>query len=476
MAKHDSNSFLSSGIQKVLSTIGVQAGIVLLSFVTGLILPAKMGPEMYGYWQVYTLYYAYLNLFGLGYSDGMALFYGGMKYEELPFSRIRGATRLGAVFLCILSAVLFLATGFIRGGEQRFIFRMLVVNIIPVCVTCITITISSAVNRTKLYNGLNLWQRVVTIAAYVLMIALVLTDHQSMILADTITRWGFAIVCVFIVRKMFIGSHEGVREGLVEFREKSSAGMNITLAAIAANIMPIAGKFVIQFVAPMSVFGEYSFGISLINIVATFTSAAGLVIFPMLKRLKKHEMADYFQMLSLVCGCLLFAAMFVYMPCKFLIQRYMTEYAAVLDYLHVLLIICVPLGRLQLLLLSYFKALRLERTYFVGNVIGVVVMLGATWCAYAVTKQVYAVALAASLVYTLWSMVLETRLVRKLGRQTHYWRGQIMNFCMMTAFVACASVDSLIGFVGCYAVAYGLYLLIRSKELKAALKVLASQK
>ena len=274
---------------------------------------------------------------------------------------------------------------------------------------------------------------------------------------------------------MFFGKRVNIRTGLSELVQKSSAGIHVTLAAIAAGIMPISGKFVIQFNAPVDVFGEYAFGMSLINIVTAFTSAAGLVIFPLLKRLKDKGLADYFQTLSLACNILLFAAMFAYLPCRWLIQHVIPEYMPVLEYLHVLLIICVPLGRLQLLLLPYFKALRLERNYFIANIIGVVVMIAVTWLSYSLTQEILAVALTSTLIYALWSVILEVYLTKKLGNQTHHCFDQSVNIIMMCAFVLCASSGGLVRFGISYGIVYCVYLALRWKDVKMLLKMLKAR-
>ena len=56
-----------TNIKKLLITCFVQGFILLLSVLSGFVLPEKMGPTNYGYWQVYLFYLAYLNIFGLGF-------------------------------------------------------------------------------------------------------------------------------------------------------------------------------------------------------------------------------------------------------------------------------------------------------------------------------------------------------------------------------------------------------------------------
>jgi O-antigen/teichoic acid export membrane protein len=90
---------LNSGIKRILLTILTQGVILLLSIITGFVLPQKMGPEAYGYWQVYLFYLVYLNIFGLGFNDGIALFYGGHDYNKLPFETIRSEMRIFVGYL-----------------------------------------------------------------------------------------------------------------------------------------------------------------------------------------------------------------------------------------------------------------------------------------------------------------------------------------------------------------------------------------
>ena len=99
------SKLFSPTIKKLLITVVSQGIILGLSVITGFVLPSKMGPENFGYWQVYLFYLAYLNLFGLGFNDGIALFYGGFYYDDLPFARLRSSMRavyLYQAIICVL--------------------------------------------------------------------------------------------------------------------------------------------------------------------------------------------------------------------------------------------------------------------------------------------------------------------------------------------------------------------------------------
>jgi hypothetical protein len=56
-----------------------------------------------------------------------------------------------------------------------------------------------------------------------------------------------------------------------------------------------------------------------------------------------------------------------YIPIVFIIKHYLTEYASVLNYVYAVLALCIPLGKFQMLITTYMKALRLEKQYFFAN-------------------------------------------------------------------------------------------------------------
>lgn len=471
----DNKNIVRSGVRKISGTILTQGVILVLSFVTGLIMPERMGPEMYGYWQMYVMYLAYLNLFGLGYSDGMSLFYGGKKYDELPFKRIRSATGILFGLIFLITAVLFLVFSFLKSEANSYIYCMLALNIPISCGYLLVLSISSATNRTGIYNGLNLLLRILTVVVYLLMMAVSVTDYKSMIGVDILARFLFAAICIYIGRKLYFGKRDPSRDGLAELKEKSPAGMSITLAAIAAGVMPIAGKFVVQFAAPVAQFGEYSFGMSLLHIVITFTSTAGLVIFPLLKSMDEEKMASAYPDLTFAASGLIFFAMFCYIPANLVIRLFMPEYLNVLQYLHILLAVCIPMGRLQLLLIPYFKAYRLEKAYLKANIIGVVATVAITWISYLLTHSVAVVAAATTLTYLIWCTVLERHLVSRMNGAGYGILGSVMDVIVTILFIVCASFDNLIVFAVSYSAVLILYFVLMRSRVKRVIAMLKNK-
>jgi hypothetical protein len=146
------------------------------------------------------------------------------------------------------------------------------------------------------------------------------------------------------------------REGFGALTEQTKAGINITLAIIASTFIPVCGRLIIEWNESIATYGIYSFAMSLLGIVMVFTVTAGMVIFPLLKKLDIEKLPAYYKKFVFICDTLIYVALLAYIPLVLIIQLIMTQYLPALDYLHILIVMCLPLGRMQLLMTAYYKA------------------------------------------------------------------------------------------------------------------------
>lgn len=464
------SKLFSPTIKKLLITVISQGIILGLSVITGFVLPTKMGPENFGYWQVYLFYLAYLNLFGLGFNDGIALFYGGYYYDDLPFSRLRSSMRavyLYQALICVLGIGGVLL--FMDPGVYQTIYLALVVNIPLTCLQCIILTTLLSVGKTETYNYVNLVLKVLTVSLYLALIFGGYNDPVRMIGADTVARFIITIVCFFLGRKFLFGKAAPFKEGLAELWEKSKSGFLITIALIASMLMPVLGRMVVEKFEEIATYGIYSFAMSLLTIILSFTSVLGTVIFPLLKRMDEEEMLKSYSRFSTVCDGFVTAALFLYLPLMFIVTNLMQKYIPALDYLHFLLAMCLPLGRAQLLITPYYKARRYEKQLFYANIFGVAAMFAVLFGAYFIFKNVVAVALGTTVVLTVWTFVAEMYLNRDNKKQI--LRQTLAQLIVMVSFCVAGSFKSYCIFTVIYLLAVLVYLVIMRSELRGLIKM-----
>lgn len=446
-----------------------QAIILILSLVSGFILPKYMGTKMFGYWQIYLFYLAYLNLFGLGFNDGIALYYGGYQYKDLPFKRLQNATRLFFIYLIILTCLSLVLISFVSDSDMKRIYYILALSIPATCIQCIVLTTFLSVNRTGIYNIINLLTKLLAVVSYLLLIFSGITKSEPMMYMDFAVRIIITIICIVLGRDFLFGKDFNLAIGWQELLEKSKSGFNITIALIASMFIPVAGRVIIEWNETKENYGIYAFAMSVLSMIIMFTNTAGTVIFPTLKRLKQDHLVDYFDKFSFVCNSLIYVSFFAYMPVAFIIRHYMQEYVPALAYLPILLAMCLPLGKMQLLITSYYKALRLEKTFLIVNIVGAAAMLLGTSVAYFSFHSVLSVAVATTIILTVWCAIVENYLRKQMKSQFDI-KGFMIQIVMMCMFITAASFNNFFVFILLYGIALALYFFIYRSQCTIVLK------
>lgn len=468
------NNNIRSGVKKIFMTVFTQAIILGISVITGFILPQKMGPDNYGYWQIYVFYLSYLNLFGLGFNDGLALFYGGYEYEDLPFKKIRSSMRLFYIYLIFLTTILFFTTVFEQSETHQYIYRLLALSVPMSCMLCITMTVFLTVNKTIIYNIVNLITKVFAVSFYIILLANGITSAKSMMTVDFISRVIVTIICIIWGRKFLFGKSVPLKEGLQEFGEKSRAGIHITIAVIASTLIPVLGRMVIEWNESIESYGIYSFAMSLLTIIMMFTTTAGLVIFPLLKKLSEQALPNYYSKFAFICDSLIYLALFAYIPLVIIVKNIMIEYIPSLNYLYILLAMCLPLGRMQLLITPYYKAFRMEKQFLIANLLGVALMFGMTLATYKIFGSITAVAICTTLVLTLWTFATEIYLSKKKNIGIGL-KNILIQSLMMLIFIISGYFKDPIIFVVIYLPAIFIYFLYNRNKTKGILNQLKNK-
>jgi len=455
---------LHSGARQIFATVSTQAVILALSVFTGFLLPHKMGPESFGYWQSYIFYLSYLNLLGFGFNDGLNLYYAGYHTNELPKEKIRSAISIFSVYLIIITIIGLLLSLVVTTKEYRIIVRMLSLNIPLVCIQCVLISVFISVSQIRVYNVINFLTKAISTILVLSLIYQGIHEASPMIMADTIARLLVTMVCLILGRQLIFGKKSAFRTGVAELKKASRSGIHITLAIIASTFIPVASRVIIEATESTVIYGLYSFAMTLLMIVITFTNTAGTVIFPMLKRLPVDHLYDRYSVMVIISDSLIYVALLAYIPILYIVPTYMPQYNAALRYTHVLLAMCLPLGKMQLLLTPYYKAMRLELPYLVVNIIGVLFMLSTTAAVHAIFHTVTAVAIASTTVLLLWTILSERYLINKTGVKIDL-RITITELIMIIVFILSGNFVNIVWFIIIYGSALMLYFGLNTKKL-----------
>ncbi len=445
----DDRAVLKSSINKIGFALITQALILACSLVTSLVVPKFMGTTQYGYWQIYYFYLNYINFVTLGYNDGLVLKYGGKQREELPIERIRS----GNIIMCLISVgVAAFGLGIVNllniSGDSKYIYSMLFLSMPFVCVFNIVLSFFLAINRQEVYNKVSFYNRFFTTIGYCALLFAGAIGYKLMIAIDYGIRVGFGVFCVAIGIFYFIGKRSSWKVGFEEVKENCGNGIFITGGALLASFMPMAGRVVLEKSATIELYALFSFALSVLALIVTFTNAAGMVFFPILKQLDKKQLLDYYPKIETIYSYLITVGLGMYFPAVFVIEYYLTDYRGVLEYMYLIFALCIPLGKMQMIITPYMKAYRMERHYFVANGIGAVAILGGTSLVYRITDSVYMVALVTFLLFEIWNLILELHLKHKLDIHSK------ANIAVELALIAAFLLSIMLGGIKLFAVMY----------------------
>lgn len=453
--------FVKSGVRKIGFALVTQALILGCSLVTSLFVPKYMEKEMYGHWQIYYFYLNYINFVTLGYNDGIVLKYGGMKKENLPLERIRSGNMIMLLISFGIAVVGLIGIGIFNvPADSQYIFSMLFISMPFVCVFNVILSLFLAVNEQEKYNIISFISRFLATVGYCILLVMGLNGYIPMIRVDYAVRVFISGVCILIGIHFLVGKKACWNVGWCEVKENCLSGIFITMGALCASFAPLAGRVVLEYGATISEYAVFAFAMSILSLVVTFTNAAGIVFFPMLKKLATDDIPRYYSKIKNIYNYLIYGALFCYLPAVLVIEYFLTEYRGALEYAYLIVAICIPLGKIQILITPYMKAYRLEKEYFVANLISAILTWLSCSLAYHLSSSVYLLALTTLAVYEFWSLAFEKYLKKKFGLDKVSYREEIL---ILLYFVIIAFPRNLLIFAVGYSLG-GLLLIFSNRN------------
>ncbi|WP_312370243.1 lipopolysaccharide biosynthesis protein [Lachnoclostridium sp.] len=457
-------NILHTGIKKIINAMITQIFILICSLVTGFILPKYMGTEMYGYWQIYYFYLSYLNFITLGFNDGISLRYGGVEENELPLKKIRSAIQILMQFILILMFIFIILLKIVNINiEMSYIYMVLILSIPCVCIMNIIVTIYLSINKQNIYNKINLGNKLASTLIYCILLLIGMKNFRIIIMSDYIVRIFMTIICIVIGRKFIFGSKDNYKKGLKEVQRNCSIGIFITFGALASSFIPMGGRIVIEHNESIQVYGIFSFAMSLLGIIVTFTNTAGMIFFPILKKISKEKLSAYYPKIKEAYNCILYISLYSYIPAVFIINHFLPDYKSVLSYAFILFAMCIPLGKIQTLVTTYYKAFRMEQQYFFANLFGIILMITGTFFVYNIFETVQSVAVITTILFTIWSYGLEIYLLKKLNYIINIHTFE--ELFVMLVFTFFASTQNILIFLTGYSFVIFVMFIIKRKKL-----------
>lgn len=410
---------MSIEARKLAGNIGVafvaQGFALCVSFIMSFFVPKILGTQEFGYWQLFIFYTNYVSLLQLGLNDGIYLIYGGRTRDELNLPTIRAVFRTNLVFqLLVATMIMACAVCFI---DDRSRVQVLIATGLYAFLFNITYFIGflfQATNEVKKYSVSQVIDRLFFLVVLVFLIVVRVDSYVPYVAAFLFGRcvaFGYAIVA----GRDFIWGPRA-REGVMkECLRDMRVGIKLTFANMASLLVLGIFRFVVDAQWSIEVFGQFSLALTLVSFFLTFISQISMVLFPTLRRVRKEDLAHFFQSVSGLLAAIMPIAYIIYAPIAIVLSCWLPDYGDALVYFALLLPICVFDSRMSMLGTTILKVAREETFLLVLNCATVLLSFILALVGAVILHDLSAMCLFAVVSVAVRALVAEVFLSRNLG-------------------------------------------------------------
>lgn len=360
----------------VFSTNFISLGLsTMLTF----IVPKIIGISEFSYWQLYVFYASYVGMLHLGLPDGVYLLLGGKDYEEINKEKYGALFFLYAFFQLIFSFIIFILyrTLFFESDKYFVVISTLIVMVI-LNLRIYLLYILQATNRIKDFSVISIMEKIVFVITLIFFIILKSSTYKWLIFLDVTSKLVSTIYALYIMRDLIKFKNINISnlfETKNTFLETINIGSKLLVSNLASMLIIGIIRFGIEINWDIETFGQVSLSLNISNLLMVFINSIGIVIFPLIKKLSKSQLSNYYTMIRENLISVMFIFLMFFFPLKAFLFWWLPDYRSSIIYMGILFPICLYEGKMSLLVNTYMKSLRMERTLLKVNIISLVISL-----------------------------------------------------------------------------------------------------
>lgn len=369
---------------------------MVVTFLTAFIVPMVLSVPSYGYLKTYQFYASYIGISHMGFCDGVYLYYGGKKEEELDH---RGLAEQWSSILVyeIIAAIAFVLFGIIK---RDLILACVGLTMIPrVLYTFYSYIFQSVGDFTRYTFIVNIYSTVNMLINLVLVLMRVRDYRIYMVLYVFIECVPFIVGTVLFSKLKWI--HFTGFKGSV-FSKFIKLGILLMIGNFAYSIFIGIDKWFIKFSLPIEDFSMYSFASQMLTVVNMFITPIAMTLYSNMARRQDHNFEIKIKK-ALVCF-LMIIPVAIY-ALKFIISTFMRQYIPAINITSALLITQIFLSLNVAVFVNLYKAYKKQRDYFIRLVIALGVAVLTDGIVTAVQPNVMGYALSTMISCFVWFML-----------------------------------------------------------------------
>lgn len=349
-----------------------------VSLLSTLLIPKIMGETAFGYWQLYIFYISYAGLLHLGLCDGIYLRYGGKDYSTIDKIPLTAQFYTMVIYVTFLVVVIFFGAEMsISDVDKLCVVGLTCVGALIHVIKTYLLQLLQTTNQIKKYSAVTVFDRLVFVSLLIVATTSWEVSYQIVILCDISGRVLSLGLSIFYCREVVINKPRFSKMIWKEMRGNFASGSMVLLSGVASNLVVGIMRIGMEQNWSIEVFGHTSLSLSVLNMFFSFITVMGLVFFPILKNIHIDDQKKLFYQTEQVFPFFLCAVLLVAFPVKWIMEIWLPQYSISMQYMVIIMPMCVLESENTLLYITYLKALRKERVMALVNlfVMGLSVVL-----------------------------------------------------------------------------------------------------
>lgn len=455
-------------IKNLIYAFSAQGIALLMSAIQLLIIPKFLGEHDFSYFQLFLFYSTYVGIFHFGLIDGIYLRSGGKHYHNLDFSLMGSQfwyTMIGQVVIAF--GIIGYASVFEHVPEGRFVLYATAINLILTNAINFIGYIFQTTNHTRKYSISIMISKVIFI---VFIFALIIFRQKRyelftvLYLAAQTISFGY---CLYVGRQIVFSHIIKPATALKEMGINISVGINLMLSNFASMLILGSARLAVKQRWDILAFGKISLAVSLTNFFLLFISQVSMVLFPALRQTDSGSIKKYYRVLRDGLGALLPIIPLFYLPISYVLGLWLPQYKISLEYLALLLPLCIFDGKMQMLCNTYLKVLRKEKIILRINVLSVILSIILSLTGAFVIGNIFAVVIFMSVTVAFRNIIAEIYLSKIM--EMDVVKNIIGEFLLASLFIILSLLTGKIEAFLIYFAAYAVFIMLRRKSVISSL-------
>lgn len=422
-------------LNNLMYSFSAQIISVLLSTFMSLVVPKILGIKEYGYWQLFLFYINYVGFFHFGITDGMYLKNGGIEYEKIDKRNISSQFyTLLITQILILIIVSSLSITFITNSIRMMILICTGIYMIIANMNWFLGYVFQATNRVKLYSISVMIDKIIFLIFIILSFIFKFKNLYVYIPFFIFTTFCALLFSVYNSKEIVFTKPYPLKDSFKLSYQSAKVGINLTLASVSSMLILGVGRFLVDKVWGIESFGKFSFSLSLTNFFLLFIAQVSVVLFPTLRQVKPETAKKLFKTFNNMLNSYLPLIYVLYIPMKFILGLWLPQYKISLNYLAMLLPICIFDGKNQMINNTYFKVLREEKKMLKINIITLIISTILSFVSVYFFKNIYFVIITMLISVAFRSIYGELYLYKKMNVESNI-KGTIYELIYSILFV-----------------------------------------